>query len=101
MHIFSKATLKRYWRTHPAARETLRAWFADVSAVTWRTPADLRRIYATVSILNNNRAVFNIKGNKYRVVVSINYERGWVYVRFVGTHAEYDKIDANKIQRSQ
>lgn len=97
MHVFSKTTLKRYWKANPAAREALKVWFADVSAASWKTPADLRSIYATVSVLNNNRAVFNIKGNKYRIVVRINFVRGWVYVRFIGTHAEYDKIDANKI----
>lgn len=97
MHIYAKATLKKYWQTHPEAREALKAWFADVSAARWRAPGDLRKMYATVSILNDNRAVFNIKGNKHRIVVRINYRRGWVYVRFIGTHAQYNQIDANKI----
>lgn len=97
MHVFARSTLKQYWQANPSAKEALRAWYADVASSTWEKPADLRRTYATASILKDNRVVFNVKGNSYRIVVRINYARGWVYIRFVGTHAEYDRIDANTI----
>jgi mRNA interferase HigB len=97
MHVFSKGTLREFWKVNPKAKEVLKAWHADVSSAIWKKPTELRNSYATVSILKDNRAVFNIKGNEYRIVVRINYDRGWVYIRFVGTHAEYDKIDADTI----
>ncbi|MCW5877909.1 MAG: type II toxin-antitoxin system HigB family toxin [Anaerolineales bacterium] len=93
----AKSTLAKFWGAHPDATEVLRAWYVDASNAQWRGPSDLKKIYTAVSILKNNRAVFNIKGNRYRLVVKINYSAQIVFVRFVGTHAQYDKIDAQTI----
>lgn len=79
------------------AREPLMAWFGKVRSADWARPADLKQDIRTASILKDGRAVFNIAGNKYRVVVWINYPCRVVYIRFVGTHREYDAIDAQSI----
>ena len=74
-----------------------KAWFQETGHVEWRNPKDIKREYPSASILADNRVVFNIKGNHYRLVVRINYDYQMVWIRFIGTHAEYDKIDATKI----
>lgn len=97
MRIISRKTLKEYWEQHPDARQALQAWYADVRQSNWQSPTDVKRIYRNASIAANNRIVFNIKGNNYRLVVAVRYEYGIVYIRFVGTHQEYDKIDVTMI----
>ena len=97
MRIISRKALREFWEWHPDTQQALQAWYADTKQATWRTPADIKRVYRNASIIANNRVVFNIKGNRYRLVVAINYEYGIVYVRFVGTHDEYDRIDAATI----
>lgn len=92
--MIAKRTLREFWRKHPDAEQPLRAWHADVLGSAWKSPVDIKRIHATASILGSNRVVFNIKGNTYRLVVKVNYGLGIVFIRFVGTHAAYDKIDA-------
>lgn len=86
-----------FWERHPDAQQALQAWYADVKQANWQTPADIKKVYRNASIVANNRAIFNIKGNKYRLVVVVQYQYGIVYIRFVGTHQEYDKIDATTI----
>lgn len=93
--IFSKATLRAFWETHPEAEQYLKTWYDIALNAVWRTPADVKQTYANASILKNNRVVFNIKGNAYRLVVKMNFEKQWIFVRFIGTHGDYDKIDAN------
>lgn len=97
MRIIARRTLRDFWEQYPDAEQALQAWYHDAQAATWRSPADIRQTYATASILPNNRVVFNIRGNQYRVVVAINYAYGIVYIRFVGTHQAYDRIDATTI----
>jgi len=97
MRIISKKTLKDFWKREPAAKPTLLAWHAEAKNAQWASPADVKGDFATASILKDGRAVFNIGGNKYRLVVWINYDFFTVYVRFVGTHKEYDEIDAQTI----
>jgi mRNA interferase HigB len=97
MHILSKATLRTFWEKYPAAELPLRTWFKDVSAANWATPNDVKAQYGTASIIANNRLVFNIKGNDFRLIVKINYEFSVIYIRFVGTHTEYDHINAATI----
>ena len=97
MRIIARKTLRKYWESHPDAREALQAWYADVKRAEWNSPADVKRIYRNASIVANNRVVFNIKGNKYRLIVAIDYRRKTIYIRFIGTHAEYDKIDATTV----
>lgn len=97
MRIIARKALKEFWRTHPDAEQPLRAWFKTAEAADWASPDDVKTAYATASILRNNRAFFNIGGNKYRLIVKINYHYRVIYIRFVGTHAEYDRIDANTV----
>ena len=93
MRIIARRVLREFWEQHPDARQALQAWYADAKSATWKSPADIKKIYRNASLIANNRVVFNIKGNRYRLVVAIQYEYGIVYIRFVGTHQEYDRID--------
>lgn len=97
MRVIAKATLRRFWETHRDAEEPLLAWFREAEDAGWDAPAGIKAMYASASILANNRVVFNIKGNSYRLVVKINDPYRVVYIRFVGTHAEYDAINAEKV----
>ncbi len=97
MRIISRKQLRNFWERHPDARQPLQAWYADVKQADWQTPADIKGVYRHASIVANNRVIFNIKGNKYRLIVVVQYYYGIVYIRFVGTHQEYDKIDAATI----
>ncbi|MGB4336791.1 MAG: type II toxin-antitoxin system HigB family toxin [Chromatiaceae bacterium] len=82
---------------HPLAEVPLRGWYAEASRAAWRTPADIKAMHRSASFLPNNRVVFNIKGNDYRLVVAVRYTQQLLFVRFIGTHAEYDRIDAQTI----
>ncbi|QOW09507.1 type II toxin-antitoxin system HigB family toxin [Kaistella flava (ex Peng et al. 2021)] len=95
--IIAKRTLKEFWEEHPDAEQYLKTWFDIVKTNSWKSPKDVKQNFANASILKNNRVVFNIKGNSYRLVVKFNYEREWAFIRFIGTHSEYDKVDANEI----
>jgi len=97
MRIISRKALREFWESHADAQQPLQAWYHDVKKATWRSPDQIKKIYHTASVLSNNRVVFNIKGNKYRLVVVVQYKYGIVYIRFVGTHKEYDKVDATTI----
>lgn len=97
MRVIAKKTLKDYWTKEPAARAALEAWHAEARDAQWSAPADVKALYGTASILKDGRVVFNIAGNKYRLVVWINYAFFTVYIRFVGTYEEYDEIDAQSI----
>jgi mRNA interferase HigB len=95
--IFAKSALRDFWKTHPDSEQYLKTWFDTAMNSSWKSPADVRKTYATASIPKEGRVVFNIKGNAYRLVVRINYEKQWIFIRFMGTHHEYDKIDATTI----
>jgi len=95
--IFSKRTLREYWKKYPDSEQYLKTWYDTAMNSDWRTPNDVQKTYANVSILKNSRIVFNIKGNSYRLVTKFNFEKQWIFIRFNGTHKEYDKIDVNKI----
>lgn len=97
MHIISRKPLREFSEKHPPAKTPLDTWFADVSRVEWTNFADIRAAYGSADVVAGNRVIFNIGGNKYRLVVKVAYKCGKVFVRFVGTHAEYDKIDAKTI----
>lgn len=97
MHIVSQKALRLFWEKHPDAEQPLRAWYLIATRAQWRTPADVKTDYGAASIIGNNRVVFNIKGNTYRLVVVVAYQQGRMFIRFVGTHAEYDSIDATTI----
>ncbi|MDE3255799.1 MAG: type II toxin-antitoxin system HigB family toxin [Bacteroidota bacterium] len=97
MRVISKKILRAFWEKHPDSEQQLKSWFQETSNGEWNSPNEIKIEYPSASILSNNRVVFNIKGNKYRLIVRINYDYKMAWIRFVGTHAEYDKIDANKI----
>jgi len=97
MRVLSRSTLRTFWELHPDAEEALKAWYYEASHATWRSPADIKALYRNASIIANNRVVFNIKGNNYRLIAAIRYDSGIVFIRFIGTHAEYDKVDAATI----
>ena len=98
MRVIAISTLRQFWEKHPAAEQPIKAWFYEVSKVTWTQPSDIKALYRNASILKNRRVVFNIKGNDYRLIVAIAYKLGIVYVKFIGTHTEYDKIDAETVE---
>jgi mRNA interferase HigB len=97
MRVIAVRTLKTFWDRHPDAEGPLRAWFTEARRASWRGPQEIKNAYRTASMLRNNRVVFNIKGNSYRLIVAIKYEFQIVYIRFVGTHAAYDRINAEEI----
>ena len=100
MRIIALGTLKVFLRQSPAytdAREPVMAWYRQAKTADWATPADVKQSIRSASILKDGRAVFNIAGNKYRIVVWINYPYRVVYIRFIGTHAQYDAIDAQTV----
>jgi mRNA interferase HigB len=99
MRVIALSTLKRFLegKTNADAREPLLAWYRHALKADWRAPADVKRDFGTASILRDGRVVFNIGGNKYLLVVWINYPYRVIYVRFIGTHAQYDRIDAQTV----
>jgi mRNA interferase HigB len=97
MRIISRRMLREFWEKHPDAAVPLQTWFRDVERAVWNGPADIKAVYRNASFVADNRVVFNIKGNRYRLVVVVVYQHGVVYIRFVGTHDEYNRIDAATI----
>lgn len=97
MRIVAITTLQAFWAKHPDAKVPLQAWYALASRAKWKSPADIKEAYRNASFIANERVVFNIKGNDYRLVVLVRYGQGLMFIRFVGTHAQYNKIDATKI----
>ena len=97
MRVISRRRLREFWQSRPDSEGSLKAWFAEAKAAAWKTPADVKAHYGSASILKNGRVVFNVCGNKYRLVVRVNYDYAVVYVRFVGTHHDYDAIDAETV----
>ena len=97
MRIIAIGALRDFWRRHPDAETPLRAWYAEASRASWRGPADVKASHRNASFLPGNRVVFNIKGNDYRMVAAVHYNRGMMFIRFIGTHQDYDGIDAARI----
>ena len=97
MRIIALSTLRDFWVRHPDALEPLAAWHAIAGRVRWTSPADVKAAYRNASFIAGNRVVFNIKGNDYRLVVAMHYNRQIAYIRFVGTHRQYDQIDATTV----
>lgn len=94
MRVIAKKTLRVFWLIHADSQDALAAWYEEALTAEWKTPHDIKVRYPSASILAENRVVFNIKGNTYRIVTKINYEFGLVFIRFVGTHSDYDHINA-------
>lgn len=98
MRVIAISSLRRFWEKHPAAEQPLKAWFDEASKAAWTQPSDVKAQYRSASVLKNRRIVFNIKGNDYRLIVAIAYRLGIVYIKSIGTHAEYDRIDAETVE---
>ncbi|WGM48532.1 hypothetical protein KOAAANKH_03434 [Brevundimonas sp. NIBR10] len=103
MRIISRRTLREFAasregrKDHSGLKSALDAWFAEVSRADWKTTSDVKRLYATASIVSADRIVFNIKGNDYRLIVAVDFEKAIVWIKWVGTHRDYDDIDAKGI----
>ena len=97
MRIIARRTLREFWEQHPDAEQPLKAWFAETSNAAWDTPQSIKDQYRHASFVADNRVIFNIGGNKFRLVVHVNYDFGIVFIKFVGTHREYDRIDPETV----
>ena len=97
MRIHSRRTLSEFWKKHKDSEQYLKTWYDTAITADWKSPNDVKGRYASASILKRSRVVFNIKGNSYRLVVKFNYEKQWGFIRFIGTHSEYNRINANRI----
>ncbi len=98
MRIISRKTLINYWTEYPDAEQPLKSWYDEVSNALWLSPNELKKHYRNSSIISKKRVVFNIHGNKYRLVVDIEYSIGIVFIVWIGTHREYDKISVKEIK---
>ena len=98
MRIISVKYLKDFWVLHPAAEQPLKAWHGEAKVAKWTTPQAIKDQYRSASIVGNNRIVFNIKSNDYRLITAIAYGFEAVYIKFIGTHAEYDRVDARTVE---
>nr|WP_246849007.1 type II toxin-antitoxin system HigB family toxin [Aquimarina sp. U1-2] len=97
VRIIAKRTLRDFWIKHADSEQQLKSWYRETEKANWKNINELKSEYPNASILKNNRIVFNIKGNNYRLIVKFNFDYEICWIRFMGTHAEYDKIDANEI----
>ncbi|MDO9328996.1 MAG: type II toxin-antitoxin system HigB family toxin [Pseudomonas sp.] len=98
MRIIAISQLKSFGERYPDAEQSLLAWIDEARNAEWKTPANIKAHFATASILKSHRVVFNIKGNDFRLVVAVAYRFGAVYIKFVGTHKQYDAIDADTVE---
>ncbi|MGC4128338.1 MAG: type II toxin-antitoxin system HigB family toxin [Bergeyella sp.] len=97
MRVIAKKILREFWEIHSDCEQQLKSWYQEVDKGVWKNLNELKCDFPSASILNDNRVCFNIKGNNYRLIVRINFHYQMMWIRFIGTHSEYDKIDANKI----
>jgi mRNA interferase HigB len=98
MRVVAVKNLRDFWRTHPGAAGPLKAWLAEARAAAWQTPQEIKARYRNATVLKSRRVVFNIKGNEYRLIVAVAYRYGAIYVKFIGTHAQYDAVDADTVE---
>ena len=98
MKVIAVGTLRDFWTRHPDAEQPLKAWYDEAKHAVWRTPQDVRQRYASASFVGHNRVVFNIKGNDYRLIVAVAYRFQAIYIKFIGTHTEYDRVDAATVE---
>jgi mRNA interferase HigB len=97
MRVLAKKILREFWEKQNDAEQQLKTWCKEASKASWKNPTDIKSEYAKGSILKSGRVVFDICSNKYRLIVEINFERQWAFIRFIGTHNQYDKIEAENI----
>lgn len=101
MHVIAKKTLRDFTETHPDAKKPIRMWLDIVSKREWQNPAQVKEVFGSADIIKNGRIVFNIGGNNFRIVCGMNFQGQRMFIKFVGTHAEYDKIDANTVNLNE
>ena len=97
MRVIAKRILREFWIKHPDSEDQLKSWFKEASVAKWNQPFDIKSEYPKASVFKAGRVVFDICGNRYRLITQINFSRQWVFIRFIGTHQEYNQIDADKI----
>lgn len=97
MHIIKKQTLKDFWEKHKDSEPQLKAWHSDVEKANWKSFDELKNDYSTAKVVGSDRVVFKIKGNAYRLIAKISFLFQKCYIKFIGTHAEYDKVDAETV----
>ena len=100
VRIVAVSALRNFWERHPDSEQPLKAWHDEARHAAWATPQDIRNHYANASFVGNNRVVFNIKGNDYRLIVAVAYRFQAIYIKFIGTHADYDRIDATTVEEA-
>ncbi|MBI1771122.1 MAG: type II toxin-antitoxin system HigB family toxin [Burkholderiales bacterium] len=98
MRVIAKKHLIAYWEKHPDAKSPLQAWHDEAIKAQWKSPQDIKGHYASASFVGKNRVVFNIKGNHRRLIVAVAYQFGALYIKFIGTHAEHEKVDASTVE---
>jgi mRNA interferase HigB len=98
MRIISRSTLINYWRKYPVTEQPLKSWFDEIQNAFWETPYQLKEQFRNASVITKKRVVFNIKGNSYRLVFDIEFKIGIVFIVWIGTHKEYDKINVKEIK---
>jgi mRNA interferase HigB len=99
MKVIAVGTLRRFWIRHPGAEQPLKAWYDETRHAAWAAPQDIRNHYASASFVGHNRVVFNIKGNDYRLIVAVACRFQAIHIKFIGTHAEYDRVDAAIVEK--
>lgn len=97
MRVIAKKHLVSFWSRHRDVEQALKAWHEEALSANWRTPQDIKNQYRSASFVGRNRVIFNIKGNDYRLITAIAYQFGVIYIKFIGTHAQYDKVDAKTV----
>jgi len=97
MNIYNRSSITTFYKEHPDCKATLEKWYHDVEAKNWKRPGEITRDFNTARTIKNSRAIFEINHNDYRLIAEINYLKGWVFIKFIGTHAEYDKVDAELV----
>ncbi len=93
MNVYNRSSLISFYTKHSDCRSTLEKWYNDVLSKEWEKPSDVTRDFNTARAIKNNRVIFKINENDYRLIAEMNYEKGWLFIKFIGTHSEYDKID--------
>ena len=96
--VVAVSTLRRFWEKHPDSEQPLKSWYDEAKNAQWQRPQDVKNAYASASFVGKNRVVFNIKGNDYRLIVAVAWRFEAVYIKFIGTHAQYDKVDAATVE---
>ena len=99
MNIYDRSSLIAFYIKHPDCKQTLEKWYHDVFSKKWKKPSDATKDYNTARAVKNNRIIFKINENDYRLIAEVNYTKGWLFIKFIGTHAQYDKVDSETVNQ--